>query len=323
MKISLNRGCRRLPRRSQAKAEVREGLSDGDVLPVHGEPPFDCARMHWDDESVGTRSAAVCGVKGHQPQQPQTLRRAAAGLRHSRAPKAVHGEGDPFFLPAKSAFTLIEMILAIGVAAIVLVTISSVFFAAIRLRNSTQDYVDAAVPVDQTLAMIKRDLACVVTPTNGTTKILSGSFQVGDVTGNGGPVAIEMFTTTGELADSQPWGDIQRVTYELRDPTTRNAAGKDLFRSVTRDLLASTASRPEDQWMMGGVQSITFSCYDGTQWSPTWDTTGLTSANTNLPLAVRVDIQPVGNQLAPIEMVVPIDSLTRSNVVLNANTNGP
>ena len=36
----------------------------------------------------------MCGAKGHQPQQPRTLRRAAAGLRHSRAPKQVHGEGE-------------------------------------------------------------------------------------------------------------------------------------------------------------------------------------------------------------------------------------
>ena len=73
------------------------------------------------------------------------------------------------------------MILAIGIAAIVLITISSVFFAGLRLRNATQDYVDAATPVNQTLATIKRDLACVVTPTNGTTKVLSGDFRVGNV----------------------------------------------------------------------------------------------------------------------------------------------
>jgi type II secretion system protein J len=217
-------------------------------------------------------------------------------------------------------FTLIEMILAIGVAAIVLITISSVFFAALRLRNNTQDFVDAATPVDQTLSIMERDLACVVTPTNGTTKVLSGDFRVGNVvsTGSGVPVAIEMFTATGELSDREPWGDIQRVTYELRDPTTRNAAGKDLIRSVTRNLLASAPPTPSDQWMMSGVQSITFSCYDGVQWWNTWDTTGLTSANTNLPVAVRVDIQQVGNQMAPIEMVVPIESQTRTNAVLTA-----
>jgi len=53
-------------------------------------------KMHWDHEPIGTRSAAVCGAKGRQPQQPRTLRRAAAGLRHSRAPKQVHGEGESF-----------------------------------------------------------------------------------------------------------------------------------------------------------------------------------------------------------------------------------
>ncbi|HEY1787463.1 MAG TPA: GspJ family type II secretion system protein [Verrucomicrobiae bacterium] len=220
------------------------------------------------------------------------------------------------------AFTLIEMILAIGVAAIVLVTISSVFFAAIRLRNDTQDFVDAATPVDQTMAIMKRDLGCVVTPTNGTTKVLSGDFRVGNIvsTGSGEPVAIEMYTATGQMGEKEPWGEIQRVTYELRDPLTHSEAGKELVRSITRNLLSTTPSPADDEPMMGGVQSIAFSCYDGVQWWNTWDTTGLTSANTNLPLAVRVDIQPVGNQMAPIEMVVPIDSVARTNAVLSTQT---
>lgn len=227
----------------------------------------------------------------------------------------------PSSLAPAGAFTLIEMILAIGVAAIVLVTVSTVFFAALRLRNATQDYVDNASPIDQTVTIMTRDLACIMTPTNGTSKVLSGDFRVGNVvsTGNGGePVAIEMFTATGELSDNEPWGDIQRVTYELRDPATRGATGKDLIRSVTRNLLSQTTPQVEDERMMGGVQSISFSCYDGEQWWNTWDTTGLTSANTNLPVAVRVDIQPVGSQMAPIEMVVPIDSEARTNMTLNA-----
>lgn len=218
------------------------------------------------------------------------------------------------------AFTLIEMILAIGVAAIVLITVCTVFFAAIRLRDATQNAVDNAKPADLALATMKRDLQCVVTPTNGTTKVLSGDFRVGDITsfGESGPVAVEMFTATGQLGDQEPWADIQRVTYELRDPVNRNTPGKDLIRSVTRNLLSPTTPEVDDQWMMSGVQSLTFSCYDGVQWWSTWDTTGLTSDNTNLPVAVRVDIQPVGSQMAPIEMVVPIDSQSRTNVTLNA-----
>lgn len=218
---------------------------------------------------------------------------------------------------AQQAFTLVEMILALGIAAIVLVAINTVFFSALRLREATQDVVDNETPVDQTMSFLQRDLECVVTPTNGTTKVLSGDFRVGSITSPGtpGPAAIEMYTATGALSDKQPWGDIQRVTYALRDPANgSNGRGKDLIRSVTRNVLTTTTPEVADQWMMSGVQSITFSCYDGSQWWSTWDTTGLTSANTNLPVAVRVDIQPAGSQQSPIEMLVGIDSVARTNM---------
>ncbi len=223
------------------------------------------------------------------------------------------------------AFTLIEMVLAIGVAAIVLIAVNAVLFAALRLREATSDVVDAAGPVDQTVTFLRRDLQCAVTPTNGTSKVLSGDFKVGDVTSPGvpEPVAIEMFTATGALGVNAPWADIQRVTYELRQPADRSATGRDLVRSVTRNLLTLTTPEVEDQLMLSGVASIKFSCFDGSQWQDTWDTTGLTSMNTNLPSAVRVDIQMSGNGGAtaePIEMVVPIDSQSRTNMVLTTTS---
>jgi type II secretion system protein J len=221
------------------------------------------------------------------------------------------------------AFTLIEMVLAIGVAAMVLIAINTALFAALRLRNATTDVVDTATPIDQAVTFIRRDLQCVVTPTNGTSKILSGDFRAGNVSSPGvpEPVAIEMFTATGALSANAPWADIQRVTYELKQPTDRNAVGKDLVRSVVRNLLTMTTPEVQDQLMLSGVQTIKFTCFDGAQWQETWDTTGLTSTYTNLPLAVRVDIQMAGNNSAsaqPIEMVVPIDAQTRTNTVLTA-----
>lgn len=215
------------------------------------------------------------------------------------------------------AFTLIELILAIGVAAIVLAAVNAVLFTALHLRDVTGNAVDAATPMDQAVVYLRRDLQCAVTPTNGTSKILSGDFKVGNVTSvSGQPAAIEMYTATGALSDSQPWGDIQYVTYELKNPADRSAAGLDLVRSVTRNLLATTTANAEDQLLLSGVESIKFSCYDGAQWSDSWDTTGLTSINTNLPLAVRVDIQMAANNGArpePIEILVPIDSQSRTN----------
>ncbi|MDR3460388.1 MAG: type II secretion system protein GspJ [Verrucomicrobiae bacterium] len=222
------------------------------------------------------------------------------------------------------AFTLIEMILAVGVAAIVLITANAVLYTALHLRDSTADAVDAAAPVDSTVTFLRRDLQCCVVPTNGTSKILSGGFRAGDglVSGNNNePVVVEMYTTTGALSESVPWGEIQRVTYELKTPTLGAAAGKDLYRSVTRNLLPAGTPEVTDQLMLSGVETLKFSCYDGALWQPVWDTTSSSSVNTNLPLAVKVDIQLAGNPaLAPVEIVVPLDCVARTNMVFATTT---
>jgi len=227
--------------------------------------------------------------------------------------------------PQVRAFTLVEMILAIGVAAIVLVAVNAVLFAALRLRDATSDVVDAAAPMDQAMTYLRRDLQCAMTPTNGTTRVLSGNFRVGNLNSVGvsEPVAIELFTATGALSASAPWGDIQRVTYGLKQPADRAAAGNDLVRSVARNLLTITVPEIEEQLMLSGVASIKFSCYDGAQWQDTWDTSGMTSTSTNLPLAVRVDIQMSGdNNAGPVEILVPIDSVSRTNKVLTTTPGG-
>ena len=222
------------------------------------------------------------------------------------------------------AFTLIEMILAIGIAAVVLVSVTTAFFTALRLRDDTADMVDAASPVDAAVGFIKRDLECAVTPTNGTSKVLSGGFRAGDNLSSVGvsdPVEVELFTATGSLSDSAPWGDIQRVTYELKTPTDSSAVGRDLYRSVMRNLMPVSTAEVTEQLMLHGVASLKFSCFDGMQWDDAWDTTAPTAIYTNLPVAVRVDIQMAGpSYVQPIEIVVPIDSQSRTNMVLTSST---
>jgi type II secretion system protein J len=224
----------------------------------------------------------------------------------------------------RRAFTLIEMILAIGISALVLLAINAVLYSALNLREATVETVDAASPVDSAVNFLKHDLQSCVTPTNGTTKILSGNFRAGTgITslGVGEPVAIEMFTATGALADNAPWADVQRVTYELKNPADLSSPGRDLYRSVWRNLLTVSTPEVDDQLMLSGVDSIKFSCYDGAIWNDTWDTTSTVSANTNLPLAVRVTIQMAGNAAAqPVEIVVPIDSIARTNMVITSTT---
>lgn len=227
-------------------------------------------------------------------------------------------------LRRRFAFTLIEMILAIGVAVLVLIAVNTVLFSALHLHEATADMVDAATPVDAAVTFLKRDLQCAMTPTNGTSKLLSGSFKLGTVNaaGVGEPVAAEFYTATGALGANAPWADVQRVTYELKNATDVSGR-RDLYRSVTRNLLSTATLDVEDQLMLSGVENVRFSGYDGSQWQTAWDTSDVTSLNTNLPLAVRVEIQLANNggaQLAPIQLVVPIDSVSRTNMVLTGNS---
>jgi len=231
---------------------------------------------------------------------------------------------NPRRLVYKGGFTLIELMLAMGVCAIALAAINGVFFGALRLREATIRAVDEAAPAQLALTTMRSDLQSAMSPT--TNGVMTGDFRVGDITSAGlnQNVSIELYTTTGALHENEPWGDVQRVTYELR-PSAGGAGsqGQDLVRSVTRNLLATITPVPEDQWMLGRVQRLTFDCYDGTQWRNSWDTT---VSDTNLPIAVRVTIQLAGEgpgdprAQEPIVLTVPIDSLSRTNQVPTAGS---
>ena len=222
----------------------------------------------------------------------------------------------------ESAFTLIEVLLALSVSAIVLAAIGGVFYSAVRLRERTTAMLDEAAPLSHAITLLRRDLLGAVPPGG----VIAGDFKTGTVdSGAGEGLGIQFCTSTGVIKDGEPWGDIQEITYELRNPVERTSsgAGKDLIRSVTRNLLSTTGLEPEDQWLMGNVQTLEFSCYDGTGWQPSWDTS---LGNTNLPSAVLVrillaaDSTPNARSREPLEFIIPL--VTQSRLSQTANAGG-
>jgi type II secretion system protein J len=219
------------------------------------------------------------------------------------------------------AFTLIEMLLAVAICAIVLVAINGVFATAVRLRDKTSEAVEEALPVNRAMEMMVRDLKGTVGPGG----YLAGDFRCGaqamgatmGLSGEAGSAGLDFFTSTGALSDKAPWGDIQEVFYELKAPTERSQSGMDLVRCVNRNLLATTTQIPEIQSLITNVQTLQFDCYDGTQWRDAWDTS---AGDTNLPVAVRIRIQLAAKQgettanQQPLEMLVPLVTQTLTNL---------
>lgn len=224
-----------------------------------------------------------------------------------------------------TGFTLVEVLLALVICAIVLVAINAVFATAVRLRDRTSAAIDEDLPVERTLQIMTSDLKGAVGPGG----FLAGDFKCGSQTmgttmgmsGEAGAAGLDFFTDTGVISDKAPWGDIQEVFYELKAPTDRNQTGMDLVRCVNRNLLAVAAQTPDSQTLLSHVETVDFDCYDGLMWRNIWDTS---AGDTNLPTAVRIRIHLLANtgedasKKAPLELMVPLITLTRTNQVANS-----
>jgi type II secretion system protein J len=233
-----------------------------------------------------------------------------------------------------NAFTLIEVILAIAIFAIVLVAINTAFFAAVRLRQKTSEALESTRPLNQGLALLRRDLQNAVPPGG----VLKGDFRSGGGGGGGGAGSsststagkgtvmntlgsqnpgLDFFTSTGALSDNAPWADIQEVNYQLMEPLDpAHSYGKDLVRTVNRNLLATATQATDIQRLAGNIDSFDVSYFDGTQWRDTWDTT---AGDTGLPRAVRVSVQVASSDgrsrgiTQPLQLLVLLDSMSVTN----------
>lgn len=210
--------------------------------------------------------------------------------------------------PSRAGFTLIEVLLAVVIFSIVLAAVNYVFYGALRLRNKTIQASERAFSLQQTLAIMKRDLANMA-PAGGT---LSGDLRT---TGTGGGLLSQadsefyFSSSAGLLRETSPWPEVQRISYYLAEPTNQvGGSGMELFRLVTRNLLPVQQEEFESQYLMGGVSRLVFLFYDGFEWRETWDSTLET---TPMPLAVKVEMELAGDENETeepemVSLVVPI-----------------
>lgn len=251
-------------------------------------------------------------------------------------------------------FTLVEVLVATVCIAIVILALNSTIFTAMRLRTRTTEMVEKSVPLQHTLTLITRDLQGIMASNGpmggsltagsslGSGSSLSGSFSLssgssrsgGSSSGNNSslagssqPGAIQFRTSTGVISDDEEvyWGDVQNVSYYLRQSTaTNNSASMELVRAVTRNLLAVNESDLTELPLLDGIKSLEYLFYDGTQWTNGWDST---VASPSLPQAIKliITMTPEEDQMelpTPFEFTVPVLAESRSNVTATASGGG-
>lgn len=234
---------------------------------------------------------------------------------HSRLPRHRLSRLGPSGRAGRRAFTLLELLLATAVGAIVLLVINGTFFGALRLHNATHDKISDGLELQRTLSIVRRDLAGIMIPANpaATTNTFSGQLtsevtSTNDLDNTSERITPDITTNSGKIDGWTPYAEVQMVSYYL-SPAANGGSTKDLVRVVTRNLLPAAEQITENQTLLSGVTSAGISYFDGQYWLDTWDSTSTSS----LPTAIKfsVVVAPRGDTAArsdpsPVEIVVPV-----------------
>ena len=219
------------------------------------------------------------------------------------------------------AFTLIELIMALAVCAILLAAIYGVFSRAIHLRNNaTQRTRDVRVRA-HAAAMLRNDLRNALVSGGVLAATLEGSAESH---GTGFPGYLKFTATTAKDTEDEIWGDVQEVEYYIaRDSEVADQKVGVLVRTINHDILNTTQQTPPEERVLAGVESMDVSFYSGTEWKTSWE---VTTDSKTLPEAVRVTIQPVadadGIKPAAIEVLVPWTTQAAIETTTTTTTGG-
>ncbi len=222
------------------------------------------------------------------------LRIADCGLKKARDANPQSAIRNP--PSTRSAFTLLELIVAMSLMVVVSSCLYTALYTGFRAYRSAQAAVDPTSAAINVIELLKQDIRGVLPP-GGT---LAGAFIGTDSGGLKGVDAdsLEFYTTHVYVDDAQldgrtttntPLvGGIGKVALLLEEDSEKKDGTYLLLRQVTTDLLAPKQMEPEEQVLCSNVASLNFRYFDGSNWVDEWDSTA--DAN-SLPLAVEVDIQ--------------------------------
>jgi prepilin-type N-terminal cleavage/methylation domain-containing protein len=200
-------------------------------------------------------------------------------------------------------FTLLELVLALGMVAILALSLYASMKAAFSATASADAAIEPARTADLAMELVGADLQNAMPPnttidTNTTTTIVMGSsgsetgalagpFEgtQGQGTGTSGADDLLFFTTSDAPQYADANGEIKEV--ELTLDTPKGSTQQCLVRKVTANILSTQQITPDEEILCRGVSGFTLQYFDGTQWNTTWDST---QEENQLPAAVQVTL---------------------------------
>lgn len=221
----------------------------------------------------------------------------------------------PHRFRSNRGFTLLELLLATAIGAVVLLVINATFFGALRLHHATHEKINDDLALQRALAIVRRDLAGIMIPASpqATTYRLSGQLTsdittTNDLDNTSERVTPDICTNSAKIDGWTAYSEVQTVAYYL-SPAADGGPAKDLVRLVNRNLIPVLETTGEVQALLTGVSSAGISYFDGENWLDAWDSTTTSS----LPTAIRFSMVLAPrdrtfsrSEPAPVEIIVPV-----------------
>lgn len=188
---------------------------------------------------------------------------------------------DRNILDARRGFTLLELVLSMGMIAMMALTLYTSLSVAFKARGSMEAQTLSVREASVVMDLLQQDFQSVLKP-NG---IMAGSF-VGYAMGTSGAEADSVtFCSLGSDAGvDSPFADGMRKI-ELTLTTDGNTPV--LVRRVQRNLLAPSVKTPQDEILSRNVTAFSVQYFDGSSWYTEWDST---LHDNTLPVALNVRI---------------------------------
>ncbi len=184
---------------------------------------------------------------------------------------------------SQSGFTLLELILAMGMIAMLAVSLYATLRVAFKARDSAVSGITVMRAANVAMDMLGQDLESALPPTG----LLAGAFLAqhnGDVQTS---LDVLEFYCVGSSDSLDPPRSSGFRKVDLGMLPSPDGRGYLLVRHVTHNLLAPQEVQPDEEILCRNVKSFSLRYYDGEQWQEDWDSTQLGNI---LPVAVQVDL---------------------------------
>ncbi len=181
------------------------------------------------------------------------------------------------------AFTLLELLVAMTIMAIIGTFLYTSLHLAFKVRDSAEAAVEKTRSLEIAMSLIKEELMSAMPPTG----VLAGAFKgedEQDADGNDTDT-LTFYSSDNTPGEDEKACDIRKVEFEITERD--NTKEKVIVRDITTNLLSPKTLDPDEEILCGNIQSLNFRYYDGSDWQDSWDST---ENDNSLPVAVEITI---------------------------------